>query len=675
MKNLLSLFLYYILANNILSFADGQNTLGKTECPCIDATEALSVLSNCVREDYETSPGILINRGVNEINCVPLSYGSFCQSHDLINDPSCFSGDSQNSTNVDLFKKQTDLIPEYCSKQWCYVDEKKCKESSELLYQSDSTVPSNLFHSYTTCGSGADSWLDFHTTKSVRNKVIQVTIPAIRFPMHYKTKDGKVDESLYSDDSVPFEGWIIDYLNTISDISNITKFTFTHRSGGSDKAIPGSIFTAAVYDVQVGISDMAAGMFWVTPERSRMTAFTTPLTLDRVYLWAKSVAPKESPNSVVRYILKAKGVMDPFDTNLWILLLLTLFLASIVSVWLANDDGIFGLWKRRFKSKKWINGSLDDKFVIMMKTLLDSFLAHEIMFFTGGIDINLEGSLEERIFMAGFAFFVLITISAYTANLTAFLTKSHSNFSFTSVTDATSICAHPDLMEDLKRRHPYRAMAETFKNGDCDAVAASELDILNNKEREQLFCDADLVVTDISVTEIPIAFPIDKDLTAGMSHWLAEGEKLQTMYKKESVHISFEKYQKLNEPKTPCKLELAEQSNDKLSLTPEQMSWVFIYLGLGLIIAVIIHFYSRRKKAIKTATAMQRDTTTYIDIDKDLSIVKDELESSDMIVKKEPAIRKNSKRLDLIEALKALQARQHDLLQTICSENDDNKSK
>ena len=83
--------------------------------------------------------------------------------------------------------------------------EKKGKESSELLYQSDSTVTSNLFHSYTTCGSSADSWLDFHTTKSVKSKVIQVTIPAIRYPMHYKTNDGKVDDSLYNDDSVPFE--------------------------------------------------------------------------------------------------------------------------------------------------------------------------------------------------------------------------------------------------------------------------------------------------------------------------------------------------------------------------------------------------------------------------------------------------------------------------------------
>ena len=115
---------------------------------------------------------------------------------------------------------------------------------------------------------------------------ISADIPTFQFPMLnkqlddgtllYKREDGDIR---YFNDSIPFGGLYVDYLNTIKDLSNgdIQNVTYTHTSKASLKMYPTSSFTAAVQDVENGLVDMALGPFWITGQRLKMTTFTVPL--------------------------------------------------------------------------------------------------------------------------------------------------------------------------------------------------------------------------------------------------------------------------------------------------------------------------------------------------------------------------------------------------------------
>ena len=82
----------------------------------------------------------------------------------------------------------------------------------------------------------------------------------------------------YNDNSVPFEGVYINYINDIKKIAggDIKNIVYTPRSKASGIVHPYSSYTAAVQDIEDGIVDMAIGPFWITLQRLKMTAFTVP---------------------------------------------------------------------------------------------------------------------------------------------------------------------------------------------------------------------------------------------------------------------------------------------------------------------------------------------------------------------------------------------------------------
>jgi len=690
-KKMISFFPRVMLLMYGASFTGGQSILGKTSCPCIDATRVLSPIANCGGEYGLTPVGVTINRHGRTI-CVPLNYGTSCQNHDLTNDPKCFGGDDHlyASKNVSDVPGQADLLPDYCKEQWCYVDKTQCKNSSELLYRSDSFSKSNLFYSYSTCNSTAHSWRSFQTTQSIEDKLVQVTIPELWYPAIYKeTEDKNMTPSssiaLYRNDSIPWKGLVIDYLNAIGKMSNTT-FNFTHRSGGADK-ISTNTYTAAVYDVQVGISGMAASLFWVTSERLRMTAFSTPLMSDKTFLWVGS--GKRSKASSEGFIDYAGKLAKPFDKDLWILICFMVILVSITAVCFSSDAGTFGVWSKRFNSDAWRNTSMYHKFLTMMKVLLDSFLAHATLFFTGSTDVNLNGLLSQRIFMTGFSFIVLIVISSYTANLASFLTISSANGLIQSIDEAGRICAHPVLREDLEISYPnadfyfndepgsdlYLGMVESYKNGKCDVMAISTLDAYNRLDLMGSLCELDIVVTNILLTETPIAFPIDKSLLAGMSHMMVEGEKRQ---------IKFSEYEQSGQPGKPCSLKPKKKNQLLVPLSPAHMALPFVAFISSLLVAGIIHLYNGRKMSTTNSyyfdddyefDEQEQDNHSFIQG----SFVQDEqilnhtpgysVPKKVLDLKEEPVITDGFQRQLLIETLKKIQS-QHGLIRQMLFKGD-----
>ena len=129
-------------------------------------------------------------------------------------------------------------------------------------------------------------------------------------------------------DSHPWEGSFVNYLDEILAVSRFEAFEYTYTSARSislhssrwtgapaparpcpartcpTESARGSSFhrssrvcassyyatcrdAAAVADVQYGVADAAASAFWVTTERTEMTSFTNSFDLDILYLWAE----------------------------------------------------------------------------------------------------------------------------------------------------------------------------------------------------------------------------------------------------------------------------------------------------------------------------------------------------------------------------------------------------
>ena len=129
---------------------------------------------------------------------------------------------------------------------------------------------------------------------------ILFVVPGFWHPAHYKIgasgSHNDISEQDYLNDTIPWEGWLMNYLDAVLEVSDISGWNYTHRSGGSSVVVTSSIWTAAVYDIQAGLSCLSSSLFWITTERLQMTSFTTPLTIDKVMLYIKN--PSGEKNKV-----------------------------------------------------------------------------------------------------------------------------------------------------------------------------------------------------------------------------------------------------------------------------------------------------------------------------------------------------------------------------------------
>ena len=208
--------------NNITVTTSGGT--GNSGCSCINTTDTILQVQGreCTLQDG--------SRGVYAGNirmCVAPSYGSsFCKQHDLISDPDC----SLTDNNLDEH-----LIPQYCSRPWCYVDLQQCKKSKEIIYRSsyfDTDTGVDVFFSYSTCNSTSDDFFEAQETALVLNGLggidMLANIPTYYYPyMFKKNSDGENIESTmdeggkeyYYNDTIPWEGAAIKYVQEIIQVS------------------------------------------------------------------------------------------------------------------------------------------------------------------------------------------------------------------------------------------------------------------------------------------------------------------------------------------------------------------------------------------------------------------------------------------------------------------------
>ena len=323
-------------------------------CPCVESSSPLlsfdafsgsgDVLVDCV--DYTPEPGLFVPS-----HCYPAGYGSSCTPWDTMLPPDC------NTTHP----------PGWCALSWCYVDKDACKTTTHGIQRSV-LFPSrrDLFFSYSTCQpENADAFMNARNGANLGGINLVVSIPGLAYPTHFKRIESSsavgivqtANETIYSDESIPFEGAIIDYLEALKPFVrqyNITGFTYTWTSRGARaSANDGSEWTGAVHEVVNNVADMAASTFWVTTPRTLIITsgrFSAPIDYDHFYLWVR----RPSANSSLW--TSATRLFEPFGLSLWLVIIGLTFATAVCNLWLGRNlsrrvqkqhDGA-AFWAQRF---------------------------------------------------------------------------------------------------------------------------------------------------------------------------------------------------------------------------------------------------------------------------------------------------------------------------------------
>jgi len=251
------------------------------ECPCVSVSAQLPQDSAGCLSSTCDSPLPNLTHG---LGCVSAAYGS----------DTCGAWDQSMPTC------QGANPPLHCAQQWCYVDATLCRSSS-LRYRKSGYYPtiSGLFYSYATCGGDHSTFTSFELLQQASNQhQLVVVVPSIAYsPYHYKrdqpggaplTSSAPYELSHYRDDSVPWEGVLVQYFAKLAGSSypglGSPSWVLTWTSASS-RAQHTSSWTAAVNDVALGIADIGCSLFWMTAERLEMSSFTANLLSDQFYLF------------------------------------------------------------------------------------------------------------------------------------------------------------------------------------------------------------------------------------------------------------------------------------------------------------------------------------------------------------------------------------------------------
>ena len=174
---------------------------------------------------------------------------------------------------------------------------------------------------------------------------LRVGIPISSPPLHFKRYPAERSSStsrisyeafdeLYFNADVPWEGTFIRYMRAMANMMKWASLEFAPISGGARARSPdGSAYTAAAMDVGGHVSDLAAGAFWVTRERTEIVTWSVPIYTDTIYLWVPRPAAAE-----LTFWMAAGRVFEPFSGGLWALLVLVIFVNAIFDMWLQRNE-------------------------------------------------------------------------------------------------------------------------------------------------------------------------------------------------------------------------------------------------------------------------------------------------------------------------------------------------
>jgi len=455
--------------------------------------------------------------------CPPANGSSTCSQWDALT-PTCNVAD----------------VPAFCEQPWCYVDPVQCR-ASDVVYEKSSyykDVAPPLFFSYHTCGGRRDYWKYFEATRRATSRMLTAVLPSAAYvPYHYKvdasgspfssTSEGV--EVAYRDDSVAWRGALVEYFAELAASSNTalspTGFQLTWVSQATRSA-QGSAWSAAVSEVGLGLADLGISIFWLTPERLETTSFTSSLLTDLMYLFV----PKPTEDtSLLTQIYKP---FTPLEPSVWFAVIGIVLATGTLQIWLTSQQW----WDEWAQRTGWATATNGRRARLLLSKLGEGWYSAYIAVVTGGPDVADEHRLATRLLNAGNGFFILLLLSAYTANLAAFLSVADRGTYWPNIEAAADadakICAHTVLRAKLAVRYPqvdfhfrYMDVADDVRaavtTDGCDAFIFAMRDMRIGGAADAVRCELGFVAVGTPVAEVDVALPASTYVSDAVSFWMS----------------------------------------------------------------------------------------------------------------------------------------------------------
>ena len=300
------------------------------------------------------------------------------------------------------------------------------------------------------------------------------------------------------------QGAYIQYFEAIAGYAPWGNVTYTTVTGGARARYPSSAWTAAIQDVGSELTDVATSDFWLTVECSEITSFTPRLFSDQIYMCGTrpphpsrlstppcTLLPPPAPSSCTlhppscalhpppcalhprvpappphRWVPRPGGddtptfweeltkVFEPFEASAWGMLIGVTVAMSLLNTWLLrHEEGHVASKAKRRMCGRWSRFGWFDGYT-WSKDLMVSII-HVCAF-----NLNEEGATtSQTIAYVGWSMFLLLTLTAYTANLAAFLVATPStNIELRTLSDAAQldvvVCTPPGLIAMMAEHHP-----------------------------------------------------------------------------------------------------------------------------------------------------------------------------------------------------------------------------
>ena len=275
---------------------------------------------------------------------------------------------------------------------------------------------------------------------------------------------------------------------------------------------------ACVDDVGRGLLDLCIGIVWMIADRMSLSSFTAPVYTNTWYLMVKRPVETES------FLEDMGHPFLPFTWQLWVAIVFFTVFLGLVRAQLATSDEHL---KEEGTDKYGPAGVMKNELYFTFMDLLG-----------GGVDAaagtDAGHHAGPHLLNIGFAFFVLLVMASYTANLAAMLaTENLKSDTIRSLEDCAeqkcTLCIYYKLEADLNALYdttgmnvvPWPSTTQMIQaaiDGTCDATIFDWDGYKSHYGAYDGLCD--LYFEGTQLISMPVAQPCAGDLEKGLSYWI-----------------------------------------------------------------------------------------------------------------------------------------------------------